>query len=163
MDAVDFLQKQVDKWNEDEKCDLCFEFSAPMTESKMNIVQSDLPCCVQVMLTKLSTNTNNIYNSITGLLVSSSCDYSITFYVLKQSNLGVNNYNEIKGHNVKESKWNTIFKPLQDCFSCQSQLDFCELLGLNVEVKKWQMDTVHNYQDNNFDGWKIQATLRITD
>ena len=159
MDIVAYFKDQVEKWNEEQKCGLCFEFSAPMFESALNVVQPEEPCCVQVMLTDLNYTASNTYAS-SGLLSSQICEYSFTLYVLKASALGVNNYNEIKGHDTDSSKWATIYKPLADCFSCDVQLDFCALLGYAPEIKRWSMKMVKNYQDLTFDGWRIEGTFK---
>mgnify|MGYP003641710771 CR=1 FL=1 len=161
MDIVDFYKQQVEKWNADSKCGLCFEFSAPMYESALNVVELEDPCCVQVMLVDIGSTTINTYNSRTSLLESSVCEYAFSMFVLKASDLGTNNYNEIKGHDVDASKWATIYKPLQDCFSCGDNMDFCEILGYSPEVKKWGLKMVRNYQDLNFDGWRIDAILKV--
>lgn len=160
MDIVKYFEDQVLKWNTDEKCGECFEFSAPMFESAINIVDPEAPCCVQVMLTDLGYLETTSYGS-NGLLNNKACEYSFTLYVLKASSLGVNNYNEVKGHDVSGSKWETIYKPLQECFSCDTQLDFCNLLGYAPEVKKWSLKMVRNYQDLNFDGWRIDGIFKI--
>jgi hypothetical protein len=160
MDIVKYFSDQVNKWNQDEKCEECFEFSAPMFESAINEVAPETPCCVQVMLTDLSYTEVPIYGS-NGLLSKKACEYNFTLYVLKASSLGVNNYNEVKGHDIATSKWETIYKPLQNCFGCDAQLDFCTLLGYAPEVKKWSMRTVRNYQDLNFDGWRIDGIFKI--
>lgn len=162
FDLVSFWKAQTDKWNEDEKCGLCFEFSAPLVASQINIVQSET-CCVNIFLTDLQFREDKIYNPITGLLTSNKCIWTFNLYALVQSELGVNNYNEIKEHPIEESKWNTVFYPLIDCLGCQNILDFCTLIGKQLEVKQnGNAVLIHNYLDSAWNGWKINYSFSET-
>ena len=90
-------------------------------------------------------------------------DYSFSLYALKKTGaegLGTNNFNEIKGHSTDTSKWATVYKPLFDCLKDSAVLDLCEVLGFQVEITKWEMSLVRNYQDDNYDGWLINAIIR---
>lgn len=156
MDIVSFWKDQIDLWNEQEKCGLCWEFSAPLVTSQINIVQ-DETCCVHVFLTDIKFRETKQRNAVSGLVTSKLCVWSFSLYALSKSPLGVNNYNEIKGHPIEESKWETIFKPLIDCLGCDNILDTCELLGVtNVNVDmNGDATLIHNYLDENYNGWKI--------
>lgn len=156
MDIVKFWKDQTTLWNEQEKCGLCWEFSAPLIASQINIVQSET-CCVNVFLTDIRFRETKQRNPITGLITGKTCVWSFSLYALSKSLLGVNNYNETKGHPIEESKWETIFKPLIDCLGCDNILDTCELLGVtNVNVDmNGDATLIHNYLDENYNGWKI--------
>lgn len=156
MYIVKFWKDQVDLWNMQEKCGLCWEFSAPLVASQINIVQSET-CCVNVFLTDIRFRESKQRDNITGLVLSDFCVWSFSLYALSKSPLGVNNYNETKGHPIEESKWETIFKPLIDCLGCDNILDTCELLGVtNVNVDmNGDATLIHNYLDENYNGWKI--------
>lgn len=160
MDIVDFFTKQTEAHNTYNKCGLCFEFSAPMFLSDLNVVQSEKPCCVQVMLTDVSSSIVRQYSPTIGYETGKVIETNFTLYVLMQSRMDINNHNEMKGHPTSEGKWEAIWKPLQECFSDKTILNFCSILGYNVKVPKWTMTMERNYQDNNFDGWKIMGTFR---
>lgn len=163
MDIVNFWKQQTDKWAQDEKCGMCWAFHAPLTESALNLAQltEEHKGCINLFLTNLSFLEVNQYSPGTGLVNGKSCEYQFTLYALQASRLGQNNYNEMKGYSVNESKWATVFKPVIDCLSCDVILDFCEIQGYNADVTKWAATMVTNYQDNNYDGWRINATFRI--
>lgn len=160
LDIVKFWKDQTERWNEQEKCGLCWEFSAPLVSSQINIVQEET-CCVNVFLTDIRFRETKQRNSVTGLTIGKACTWTFSLWCLKKENLGVNNYNEIKGYPVDESKWETIFKPIIECLGCDNILETCELLGVtNVNVDMNQDATlIHNYLDNNYNGWKINYTF----
>jgi len=159
MDIVKFWKDQVDLWNESDKCGLCFEFSAPLVQSQSNTNQTEDPCCVQVWITDIGFR-ENIVRATSGLITSHTCIDTFTLWVAKQSPLGVNNYNEIKGRPIEESKWEEIFLPIKECLSCDNILDTCEILGqTNVNVDLTNATMVHNYLDNVYNGWRIQYTF----
>jgi hypothetical protein len=121
------------------------------------VQQEDEDCCVHVFLTDIKFREAKQRNAVTGLTIGKTCVWTFSLWVLKKENLGVNNYNEIKGYPIEEGKWNTIFLPIIECLGCDSILDTCELLGVtNVNVDMNQDATlVHNYLDDNYNGWKI--------
>jgi hypothetical protein len=164
VNPITFFEQQIQIYNEDEKCDSCWSFSAPLKESAINITQPlpDEKCCVKVFLTDLTTSQNNEYNNTTNYITRKTCDYTFNLFVLKDSTIGRNNYDEMKGYSIDESKWKLIFEPLEQCMGCDAQLDFCDIMGFNIQVPRWSMSMVHNYLDQNYDGWKISATFRIT-
>ena len=161
MDVVDFWSRQVNKWNEDEKCDQCWVFGAPLINSQQNIQQTENPCCVHVFLTGITTNDVFQISQNTGFTNKKFCDITFTLRVLKQGVLGKNNYNEILGHPIEESNWNEIYKPIADCLDCNLILDFCELLGMTPQITQWRKEIEHAYLDNNYFGWRITGTFRI--
>jgi hypothetical protein len=158
MDIVKFWKDQVDLWNDQDKCGLCFEFSAPLVQSQANTNQTETPCCVQVWITDIGFK-ENIVRASSGLITSKTCVDTFTLWVAKESPLGVNNYNEIKGHPIEESKWSEIFLPIKECLGCDNILDTCELLGqTNVNVDLTNATIIHNYLDN-YNGWKVNYTF----
>lgn len=160
MDIIYFWKEQIRLWNEESKCGLCFEFSAPLIPSQINIVQEE-NCCVNVFLTDLKFREIKNRNPVTGLLIGKTCVWNFSIYFLVRENLGVNNYNEIKDHPIEESKWETIFKPIIDCLGCDNILDTCELLGVtnvNVDMPSDAL-LIHNYLDNNYNGWKVNYSF----
>lgn len=165
MNIVNFWKEQVEQWNTDEKCGLCWEFSAPLIESAVNIVQSteSTKCCVKVMFLQDKSpafSTQNNFSNQTGLLNGSTCNRNFQLLVLINSNLGVNNYNEIQGHSVEQSNWEAIMNPLQECLSCDANLAFCELLGMNYRITNWSGQQVINYLDGVYCGYRINVTFQ---
>ncbi len=165
MDIVKFWKDQTEKWNTDEKCGLCWEFSAPLIESAVNKVLSteETKCCVKVMFLQdksLAFSTANQYNEQTGLLNKQTCSNSFQLLVLFDSKLGVNNYNEVKGHSIDESNWVTKMLPLQQCLSCDANLDFCELLGTQYRITNWSAQQVINYTDSVYCGYRLSVTFQ---
>lgn len=159
MDIVKFWKDQVNLWNENDKCGLCFEFSAPLVQSQANINQTETPCCVQVWITDIGFK-ENIVRAPSGLITSKTCVDTFTLWVAKESPLGINNYNEIKGHPIEESKWSEIFLPIKECLGCDNILDTCEILGqTNVNVDLTSATMIHNYLDKVYNGWKINYTF----
>lgn len=162
MNPIAFFEKQIEKYNEDSRCGFCWDFKAPLFESAINIqdLSEEIQCCVQVFLINLTTSNINTYLPNT-FLGSKNCDYTFNLYVLLPSNMGLNNYQEKLGHDIEQSKWKTIFEPLQECMGCDAQLDFCELSGIPIQVINWRMDMVNNYLDNTYSGYRITATFRV--
>lgn len=156
IDIVNFWKQQTDIWSEENKCGLCWSFGAPLVNSQINVVQTE-DCCVNVFLTDIKFREVITRLQQSNLVTRKTCVWTFSLWCLVQTDLGINNYNEIKNHPIEESKWNTIFKPLIDCLGCDNILDTCEILGVtNVNV---DMNTdatlVHNYLDNNYNGWRI--------
>lgn len=161
MDIVQFWQDQVTAWNDENKCDFCWEFGAPLVESANNVQQSKSEeCCVHVFLTDSSFSETPKYSS-TGFVNGVETKEIFTLWVLIPSKLGQNNYNEINGHDVSESKWKTIFKPLKDCVGSAQMIDACAKLGIKADIIKWVGELVTNYQNMNYAGWKINGTISI--
>ena len=165
MNIVNFWQQQIDKWNTDLKCGFCWDFSAPLTESAINIVQptDGKECCVKVMLVMDRVepfSTNNTYDDLTGLLTRVVCQNSFQVLFLMYSDLGTNNFNEIKGHDTEESKWSSILFKLQECIACDLNLDFCEILGSAPRVTRWGSAQVINYMDSNYSGYRLTVNLQ---
>ena len=165
MDIVNFWQQQTDKWNDETKCGFCWEFSAPLIESSVNLVQpdEDKECCVKVMFLQdkqPAFSTANSYNNETNLLTSQTCATNFQLLVLLNSNLGVNNYNEIKGHSTEDSNWSAILQRLQECLSCDANLAFCEILGSAYRLTTWSGQQVINYSDSIYCGYRINVSFQ---
>lgn len=161
MNVIDFWQKQVNKWNDESKCDFCWEFSAPLYRSDLNKIQRKEECCTYVFLTDYSVELRNEYNQSTGLIPRRYNDHAFNLYLLRQGDLGTNNYNEINGHPIADSNWETIYKPILECLEQEDLLlDFCEFIGVAPNVMRWRFDMVRAFQDDNYIGWKLSITFR---
>jgi hypothetical protein len=95
MNVIIFWQEQVNKWNEENKCGFCWSFGAPLKIEAMNIqqIQPDKKCCVNVFLTDLTIQKQNIYSSNSVYVDKSICQTRFTLYALLPDVLGRNNYN----------------------------------------------------------------------
>lgn len=165
IDIVGFFERQIEKWNDEDKCNLCWKFYAPLTESAANKIKLERgsECCVHVILlrdkvTAFSSTTN--YNTTTTLPISSFCTKSFELIFAIPSNVDLNNWNEIAGHSTLESRWATIWEKIESCIACDLHLDFCELLGANYQVTQWQGRQIDNYLTQNFTGFRVTVTLR---
>src|SRR5690554_3299762 len=161
MNPIDFFKEQIAIWNDEQYCDSCWSFGAPLSESAMNLQQlrDGEECCYQLMITDYNSRTTTEYNN-TPYPTRVVCDHRLTIYVLKQSRIDINTYNEIDGHSECESKWETIIKPLFDCFACNAVMNSCEILGYPLRITQWDVSKVINYADNVFDGIRITANFR---
>lgn len=163
MDIVQFWEDQVSKWSEENKCGNCWNFDAPIFVSSLNSIKLDKgsECCINVFLTDLSFRESTIYNSVTNLITNKYCEYTFVLYICIPRDLGINNWNEIKGHNKESSKWATTYKPILDCFGCGALIDFCEILGYKVNITSKTATPLNYFQDNNYVGWRMPMTFRI--
>lgn len=163
MDIVAFFKDLVDHYNNLEKCGFCWSFGAPLSESALNKQQlrDEEVCCMNIFLSDVKYRSEIRYNTNTGLQNYEACNITFTLYVGRQTeDLGLNSYNEINDHPITESLWETIWKPLQDCFGCGRELDLCEL-GWDFDITKWDMSMVKFKEDINLTGWRIDGAFRI--
>lgn len=161
MDIIKFWKDQAEIWNDETKCGFCWSFGGALTESAIESyrIRNAEECCVHLFLTNINFNQFKEYNQ-SGLVVDDFCDYSFTLWALIPSSLGINNYNETDGHEIGESVWETIQRPLLDCLGCDDMQYICENLGYPVRIDRWQMDAVFKLTSNNYDGWRIEGTFR---
>lgn len=142
----------TEQMNAENKCGFCWEFYAPLTDKKLNIVRGNGECCVKVFLLRnmaqdfgsritytngFQTNTNNFDN------------YKVLFLI--PSKEGVNNYNELEGWSVDESRHMKIFKPLRNCITSDILTQICS----NFEITNWTGKYIYDYQDENYYGIEI--------
>lgn len=164
MDVIGFWQKQVQQWNDEQMCENCWTFGAPLLKSgiEKSEFKEEEDCCVHVFVTNLDERTDNQY-ARTGLLQRRAQVYNMTVYFLKQdADLGENVYNEIPHHPISESKWIKTLKPIKECLKAENILDFCLHLGYNVEIVNFQLFAEINVFDG-YTGWSLRLTLRNQD
>lgn len=161
MNLVSFWQQQVSKWNDEQKCDLCWSFGAPLIESAVSVQQLK-DCCVQVLLLRDKGNAfsmSTTYDNTTGLITAKSCIKSFQLLVVIPGELGVNNFNEIPNHSTDESNWSTKLSKLEECLSCDANLNFCEFLGRSYRVTNWSAVQVLNEGDNCYIGYRLNVSF----
>ncbi len=161
MNVIKFFEDLTKQWNEENHCDDCWTFGAPLGEGEMNASQStiDNQCCVHLFVTYYKTSSSYTKNSRTGLKNREWTDHIFILYAVKHSDIGLNIYSEQPFHPIDESLWKTIIEPLQDCLGNGNEIDLCEL-GYDFEIVKWDMEVVKKYEDSNYTGWKIAGTFR---
>lgn len=160
IDIVDVISQNVEAWQVDQKCDQCWEFTAPMLAGDLNEYQfKGDGCCVLVAITDFRYNCNPGFNPVTALSQMGSENYDFNLHILVQSEIGLNTYNEIGDHPLSESKWTKHLNPLMECLGC-TPLDFCTYLGIPLQVTRWQATPRINWLDMNYDGWTINVQLR---
>lgn len=153
-DIVNLFKKKIEQWNKSNKCGYCWEFSAPLRVSDLNEYQQrGEDCCVHVFLTNLRGNETN-YRPAMSYTIAPTRQFA-TVYFLMKDNIGVNVYNEIDGHPISESKWETILKKI---FECIFHIDFCDINeNILIEGISWQ--TKIDWQDSNYTGWQFDFTF----
>lgn len=161
INVIQVISEMVEQWDYESKCDLCWQFSAPLRISDLNEWQSrdDKECCVLVAVTDYTFECFENRNRQTGLRGLGSFTHDFTLHFLSHDNLGVNVYDEIKGHPLSESKWDTILWPILDCISCNA-FDWCLNLGYQIEVSRWRGSAKIDYLDDNYSGWSVSVQLR---
>lgn len=160
MKLIDFLEKQVQKWNDQNKCNQCFEFYAPLTEEALN-KQQIKDCCINVMLTRdrgQAFGVEKTYNNLTGTLSEQWEFKNFTLFFIVPQGINVNNHTEILGHTTDLSK----SKVLEDLESCiiDMELDFCEFLNKDWQLTQWSAQQLLNYRDNNYTGYRVSVSIR---
>lgn len=161
MNVILFFEQLVDKWNAEQKCNSCWTFGAPLSEKNMNNQQAEdyEVCCNHLYITEYETSSGYTKNERTQMVNRTWCDHIFTLYVVKQSDLGINTYNEQTEHSIDESLWKTILEPLQNCLGCGNELELCEM-GYEFEIFKWNMKVVRLQGDSNHTGWRILGIFR---
>ena len=161
MDYIDLMQQQVNKWQGEQKCGLCWEFDAPLLDSGVNKSQNKgSDCCVYVFVTNISVREVRNYDNTTSLLRDRYDEVSLTIELLRKADIGDNVYRELD-YPLNQSKWNNLIQPIKDCLGSDVPFDFCELLNRNLPItsRSWAVIT-NNKDDNNYVGWRVNLTIR---
>jgi len=165
---IDLLNNQVDSWNNQNKCGFDWEFSAPLFLNKINTVQVENTSAVQVMLIwqgQLLYEGGLNYNQF-GLITSTNTSSdNFELYFLLPSHLDENNYNEIKGHPVDESRSIELERLLSclrgDGTGNGAMLDLCNTFDGKYKLTRWNVFAVNeNFLDNNYIGFRVQISLQ---
>ena len=156
IDIVKYFKEKVDVWNTENKCGLCFEFGSPLFNSEINIQQTD-NCCVNVFLVNVGTRT--VFKEANFGIIKDYYTISFEMYFLVKKPIGINNYNEITGYPITESKWETIFKPLLNCFGTGENV--CENIDGFKGYINYNATLVQNYLDESYQGLKVRAEIKI--
>ena len=161
MRLISFFEKQVCKWNEENKCGQCFEFHAPLTSKALNVQQLINPCCTQVLLTRdvgSAFGTDRTYNNRLAVLDTEYRYKNFRLQICKSINESVNNHTEILNNKTKNSK-SAYLEDLEECID-NMELDFCEFIGTQWQVTQWRAEQIINKDDNNYTGYVLSVTIR---
>jgi len=161
MRLIDFFEKQVERWNETNKCNYCFEFHAPLTEEALNKQQLINPCCVQVMFTRDVGNAFGIDRTYNNVLSQVSDEWefkNFRLYFIIPEGFDRNNYDEVLGHDKDLSKSKTL-EDLELCIS-EMELNFCEFVGTNWNVTQWTAQQLLDFRDRNYTGYRLNVSIR---
>ena len=164
MNIVKFWEDQVAKYDAEQKCGFCWDFGAPLREDKVNIEQPNegKECCVKVMFLQDKGSAFNVqrsYNQQTALMNGVTTTYNFQLLVVLDSVLGINMYDETKGHDKADSIWTTILSRLQNCLADDLNFDFCLFLGSVYQVTQWSATQEINYLNSNYCGYRINVTF----
>ena len=162
LDIMLFFSNLVTRWDDEDKCAFCWEFTAPLRDSDLNEYQfrNNEGCCLLVAITDYSFDTARRYNTKSKLISDKFIFHDFKLNVLTTDSLGRNVYDEIKDHPLTEGKWATTLKPIYDCMSEDEILTFCLDLGYIVEIERWAGITRIDWLDNNYTGWTFNVRLK---
>lgn len=160
MKLIPFFEKQINKWNVENKCGQCFRFYAPLTEESLNKQQIE-DCCVNVMLTRDRNNAFGVdrtYNALLGNL-SDTFEYkNFTLFFIVPQGVNLNNYKEILNNDTTNSK-SVLLEDLEQCI-IDTELNFCEFIGQDWQLTQWNAQQLLNFRDNNYTGYRVNVSIR---
>lgn len=169
-DIVELWRDIIEAYNIDGRCDFCWRFYAPLTEQKLNLVRdvlvepgsgdSEDACCVHVFLIRNQpddfSSTPN-YSTFGNISTVVSNENYVVYFLIK-SKEGLNNYNEMPGYSIEDSRYHTIFKPLRECIDVSILTDLC-LVG---QVTSYRGSYVYDFQDEQYYGLRVSFSQRLT-
>lgn len=165
MDIVNAISKEIDKFNDEARCGLCWVFVPSGRSDYFNTVKlrDGSECCVYVAMLDLQLRSG--YEVRNDFVTKRYCDWTVQLFAGIPSRLDLQYYNENPDHPASEGKYEKYIKHIFDCFGCSCfELDLCEIENCKgdttVEVTSWQLRQRLNYQDLNLDGALITGTFR---
>lgn len=163
-DIVKFFKEVVDYLNNNptEGCGGCFYYGAPLTQSAKELQQvPDESCdCTFMFVTRYEYSIQDSVNPRTTILTDRFVSHSVTLEVVKHDKIGKNNYSEIEDYPISESRWETIFKPIQQCMSRDNMFFFCEVLGKTMQITAFSARMQILSTSNEYSGWVYNINLR---
>lgn len=164
MDIANIFNKITEKFNEEERCGLCWKFIFGGRSDYFNnaaIVDGE-ECCVRIGVLKNSFTGG--YKRDANFSERVYREWNIEIFAGIPSRLDIMFYNEIPGHPVEESKWVKYLYPVMCCMD-EAQINVCDVHNCNgsettVEIWQWNGEMKLNYSDSNLDGWLFRAVIR---
>jgi hypothetical protein len=140
---------------------LTWQFHAPLFAPEVGFNQPKRDADVTVWLENYRVRkTRNL--SETGKVSSVNRLTTFDLYFGMKDEVGVNNYNEIQGHPIDESRWETIYEPLRACLETDygdAFLNLCELLGINLTIPNEDWSLFRLRTAENLSGIKVSIQL----
>jgi len=163
MNFLPFFQQQIQHYHTDKKCGFGWTFSAPLTAEALHLqqIRPDHLQSVQVLFLQdgqTAFSVQNHYDPKTSFITQRYYTENFSLFFLLPNSLGVNNYNEIQGHPISESRSAELMQ-LKNCIT-DLQLDFCGFLGVNYQITKWEAYQKINFTDNNYIGYQVFVQLK---
>lgn len=143
MNLLKELEVIFNKYNEENKCGFCWNFTGDLRSDYNNLMTAE-NCCVQICIDEGFTLRKNEY---------SQWIYDFTLIIGIPSELSNIMYKEVDGCNVCNSKWEKYIYPLINCFrdgfyDCNYRLDIVGNITHFI-----------NLYDVNLDGIKIRCQM----
>lgn len=164
IDIVGFLKAVVDELNTGNivDCDGCYYYGAPLTESAKELQQvPDDKCdCKLLYLTRYNYRLVEQRNPLTQLISTVAINHFLTIEVVVLDNIAKNNYNEMNEYPISESRWETILKPIQFCFTKENFFNALCSAGYDLQATDFTAEMVFVSASNNYTGWKFNVTLK---
>lgn len=166
MNVIEVLREQVEKWQEENECGLCWEFVPAGRADYFNNIQlrDSEDCCVYVGVLEVK-NASKFESNAIQLVDKKYCDWNVKLIAGIPSRLDIQFYNENPSYPTNESKWDKYISKIFECLSaCCVEVALCNIhnsKGLtSVEPVRWESEMVMNYKDLNLDGVMVLATFR---
>lgn len=169
MNIIEMLDTLIKSWDEECKCDLCWQFRPGGRADYFNNVKINPgeDCCVYVGVLSVRQVSGITASGVGGQFIDKRyCDWQIRMIAGIPSRLDLQFYNENTSHDSNGGKWEKYINPIFSCFGgCCIEIDLCDIHnckgnGTTVEITRWESEMVMNQKDMNLDGVLINATFR---
>lgn len=168
MDIVSLLKGFVGQLN-DQDCGICYTFTlggrSDYFNNKRQSFDDDqsLDCCA--VITMENCKTIDIYSTDKEFSTLTHRDWILDLFIGLPSRPDIQFFDEVNPELVDQSIWANDLNPLQCCINNVS-IDMCNIYdrcgcgNTSIEVRAWSMTMRIGYQDNHYNGWSINTTIR---
>lgn len=168
MDIVSLLSGFVQQLN-DQDCGLCYKLtlggrSDYFNNQKQSIKDDECEdCCARVGMFEYKSV--DFFNSDKNFVSLTHRDYYFTLFIGMPSRPDIQFFDEVDPEKIDESIWMHDLKPIECCVNSVS-MNMCEIYDIcgcgehSIELRLWEMKMQINYQDENYNGWMINAIIR---
>lgn len=162
-DVIIYLHQLINNFNENQECGFCWVFTAPLNNSTGNTYQiRDDNCkCVHFIVHRQRTSNNPTYGNVFHALSQNIIRHTINFHVGLIAEFSENNWDEIKGYDLEDSRYFKYLKPLQGCITIKKLNEFCNILGYPMRISNLDFETIPNpnIYDENFVGYSVTLII----
>lgn len=165
MNIIKILDEQIQRWNAECKCGLCWKFKPSGRADYFNNIKvnAEEACCVYVGVLSIR-NAIGYTTNANGLVDRRYIDWQLRMVAGIPSGLDLQFYNEDESYRKASGKWQKYISRIFECFGGCNSFEFCDIhncTGSTVaEVVRWESEMVLNYKDVNLDGVLVNATIR---